>query len=261
MAFSIFDVTSTVSITSNKKNPMKKLILNVLVVAVALSLTVLSSCRFGCVKGSGHQVTQTNKVSDFTKIDISGGFKVNLKQDSSQVVSITADDNLMKYIRTSVDGDRLRISTKRNLCGSGELVINISVKTLESIKSSGAIDLNSEGKIVTKDLYFGLNGASKVNMDLDAANVTTEGSGSAEINLKGQATSHKVSLSGSGKIYALDFVVGSYDIETTGASHCEINVQHDLNVNTTGASEIQYRGNPTNVNSHKTGASSLTKIN
>ena len=240
---------------------MKKLILNILVIATALSLSMLSSCRFGCTKGSGHQVTQTNKVSDFTRIDISGGFKVNLKQDSSQIVSINADDNLMKYIRTSVNGDRLRIYTSRNICGSGEMVINIGVKSLESIKSSGAIDLNSDGKLVTKDLHFELNGASKINMDLDAANVTTEGSGSAEINLKGQATSHTISLSGSGKVYALDFVVGSYDIETTGASHCEINVLHNLNVNTTGASEIQYRGNPTNVNNHKTGASSLTKIN
>ena len=200
-------------------------------------------------------------MADFKQIDISGGFKVNLKQDSSLNVSITADDNLMKYIRTSDDDGRLHIYTKRNLCGSGELVINIGVKNLEKIKSSGAIDVTSDGKIVTKDLSFELNGASKINMDLDAANVTTEGSGSVEINLKGQATSHKVQLAGSGKIYALDFVVGSYDIETTGASHCEINVLHDLNVNTTGASDIQYRGNPANVNSHKTGASTLTKIN
>jgi hypothetical protein len=206
-------------------------------------------------------ITESHKMGDFKQIDISGGFKVNLKQDSSLNVSITADDNLMKYILTSDDDGRLHIYTKKNLCGSGELVINIGVKNLEKIKSSGAIDLSSDGKIVTKDLSFELNGASKVNMELDAANVTTEGSGSAEIKLKGQATSHKIQLAGSGKIYALDFVVGSYDIETTGASHCEINVLHDLNVNTTGASDIQYRGNPSNVNSHKTGASTLTKIN
>ena len=42
-------------------------------------------------------------MSDFKQIDISGGFKVNLKQDSSMTVSITADDNLMKYIRTEID--------------------------------------------------------------------------------------------------------------------------------------------------------------
>jgi hypothetical protein len=227
----------------------------------AIILFSVSSCRFGCVKGSGHLITESHKMGDFKQIDISGNFKVNLKQDSSMGVSITADDNLMKYIRTSDEDGRLHISTKKSLCGSGELVINIGIKNLDKIKTSGAIEVNSDGRIVTKDLSFELNGASKINMDLDAASVTTEGNGSVDITLKGQASSHKLEMAGSGKLHALDFVVGSYDIETTGASQCQINVLHDLNVNTTGASDIQYKGNPANVNSHKTGASSLTKIN
>jgi hypothetical protein len=240
---------------------MKKLYFNAILLIAVVSVTMLSSCRFGCIKGSGHQVTETRKGGDFVKIEISGGFKVNLKQDSSLSMTITADDNLMKYIKSSVDGDRLHVYTKKNLCGSGEIVINIGVKNLEEIKASGAVDISSDGKLNTKDLSLRLNGASKVNMDLNAANVTTEGNGASEITLKGQATSHKVELAGSGKIYALDFVVGSYDIQTTGASHCEINVLKDLNVNTTGAAEIQYRGNPSSVNSHKTGAATITKVN
>lgn len=240
---------------------MKKAHLNALLFITAISLTILSSCRFGCIKGSGHQISETHQMGDFTQIDISGGFKVNLKQDSSLAITVNADDNLMKYIHTSISGDRLRIYSKINLCSSGEIVINIGVKNLDRIKTSGAVNVNSDGKLTTKDLSIDLNGASKINMDINAANVTTEGSGSAEINLKGQASSHRISLSGSGKIYAFDFVVGSYDIETTGASECEINVLHDLTVNTTGASDIKYRGNPSNINSHKTGASTLTKVN
>lgn len=244
----------------NKITPMKAKHLNAILFIAVISLSVLSSCRFGCIKGSGHQVSETHKMGDFTQIDISGGFKVNLKQDSSLAVSITADDNLMKYIHTTIEGDRLRIYSRKNFCGSGEIMINIGVKNLDRIKTSGAVDVTSDGKLNTKDISIDLNGASKVNMDLNAANVSTEGSGASEIHLKGQASSHKVHLTGSGKIYALDFVVGSYDIETTGASECEINVLHDLNVNTTGASEIKYRGNPASINTHKTGASSVTKI-
>ncbi len=94
-----------------------------------------------CVKGSGHMITESHKMGDFKQIDISGGFKVNLKQDSSMAVSITADDNLMKYIRSTSDDDgRLHIYTKKNLCGSGEMVINIGVKNLDKIKSSGAVE-------------------------------------------------------------------------------------------------------------------------
>ncbi len=240
---------------------MNKLYSIAILFVAAISLSVLSSCRFGCVKGSGHQVTENHKAGDFTRLDISGRFKIHLKQDSSLTVSVTADDNLMKYIHINPEGDRLRIYSKKNICGSGELVLNIGVKNLEVIKTSGGINLVTDGKLNTKDLHFELNGASKIDMDLNADNLITEGSGSTDITLRGQATSHKIEFAGSGKVKAGDFVVGSYDIETTGASDCTINVLKDLNVNTTGAADIKYRGNPTNVNTSKTGAASVTKIN
>ncbi|HTD41488.1 MAG TPA: head GIN domain-containing protein [Mucilaginibacter sp.] len=240
---------------------MKKSYSIAILFVAALSLSVLSSCRFGCIKGSGHQVTEQHKAGNFTRLDISGSFRVNLKQDSSLNVSVTADDNLMKYIHVNIDGDRLHIYSKKNLCSSGEMVLNIGVKNLEEIKASGGINLVSDGKLNTKDLRFKLNGASKVDMDLNADNVITEGNGSTEMNLRGQASSHKIEFAGSGKINALDFVVGSYDIETTGASECNINVLKDLNVNTTGAADIKYRGNPSSVNTNKMGAATVTKIN
>jgi hypothetical protein len=240
---------------------MKKIYLTSILFIAVVSLALLPSCRLGCVKGSGNHVTQNLKVDKFSNIYIEGGFKVVLKQDSSYKVSIDADDNLQQYIHTESDGGELHIHSRKNLCSSGEMVINIGVANLEELRGSGAVDFTSDGKLNTKDLKIRLNGAGKVDMDLTAANVIIEGSGSNEITLKGQATSNKVDLMGAGKILALDFVVGSYDIHTTGSSHCEINVLNSLDVNTTGASEIQYRGNPSHVNSSKTGASSLTKVN
>jgi Putative auto-transporter adhesin, head GIN domain len=240
---------------------MKKLHLTSILFIAIVSLALLPSCRFHCVKGSGNHVTQNVSMGKFSHIYIEGGYKVVLKQDSSYKVSITADDNLMQYIHTESDGGELHIHSRKNMCGSGEIVINIGVGNLEELRGAGAVDFTSDGKLNTKDLKIKLDGAGKVDLDLTAANVITEGSGSNEITLKGQATSNKVDLMGSGKIYALDFVVGAYDIHTTGASHCEINVLNSLDVNTTGASEIQYRGNPSHVNSSKTGASTLTKVN
>ncbi|WP_158828299.1 hypothetical protein [Mucilaginibacter lacusdianchii] len=49
----------------------------------ALGISILSSCHFGEVKGSGHRITETRKVDDFTKIELSGGYNVKLKQDNS----------------------------------------------------------------------------------------------------------------------------------------------------------------------------------
>jgi len=239
---------------------MKKIHLALVIIA-AFTLGSLSACRFNCVHGSGHMVSDDRKVSDFNMISISGDYKVVLKQDSSMSLKITADDNLLKYIKTEVNGDRLHIYSKRNLCNNDQMTINIGIRNLEELKASGAVEVESDGNIRTQDLHFKLSGATKITMNLNAANVTTSGSGATELNLKGQATSHDIDLSGVGHVYAFDFVVGSCDIQTSGAGHCEVNVLNSLSVHSSGASEVRYRGNPSNVTNDKSGASSVEKVN
>lgn len=241
---------------------MKKSYSQIIILIAILSVSLLSSSckRFRRVHGSGTSATEKRTVIDFTKVDISGSFKVTLVQDSSSVITVTADDNLLKYIKTSIDGGELRIYTTKNLDSQTEMTVTIGVKKLEEVSASGGVEILSKGRINTGNFRFDLSGSTNVNMDLSAADVRTECSGSTELKLKGQAASHNVELSGSGDIEALDFVVGKYNIETSGASKCRINVLKELSVNTSGASEIEYRGNPSNVSNEKSGSSSITKI-
>jgi hypothetical protein len=238
---------------------MKKAGLAIAVIACA-SLSIISSCKLVCTHGSGKITTEQRKANDFSKIDISGAYKIHLKQDSSLAISITGDDNLLKYVSTSVEGDKLIIKTKKTVCFDDSLVINIGIRKLEEIKSSGAVEVSSTGKINTGDLSIHLSGASKVNLDLNAANVNSHGSGVSELNLTGQAATHQVEFSGVGKINAYDFVVGEYTIRTSGASHCKINVLKTLNIHSSGASEVKYKGSPSTVNNDKSGASNVEKV-
>lgn len=239
---------------------MKRNSLAIAVIIAGAFLSILPSCKFACTQGSGKPATEQRKANDFKRIDISGAFKIHLKQDSSLSITVTGDDNLLKYISTSVDGDKLTIKTKKTMCFDDSLVVNIGIRNLTEIKSSGAIEVSSTGKIITGDLNIHLSGASKVNLDLNAANVKSEGSGVSELNLTGQATSHNVKFSGVGKLNAFDFVVSDYNISSSGASHCKINVLKTLNVHSTGASDIKYKGSPSTVNNDKTGASHIEKV-
>ncbi|HZY39581.1 MAG TPA: head GIN domain-containing protein [Mucilaginibacter sp.] len=239
---------------------MKRLHLQILAAVAGFALFGLSSCMLNCVHGSGNMKTENRKVGDFNRLSISGVYKVVLKQDSSLGVTITADDNLLKYIKTTVSGGKLRIYSKRNFCNEGELTLSIGVRNLEELSASGVVEVNSDGKINAKDMHFDLSGASKITMDINAANVTTSGEGASELNLKGQATSHNIDLSGDGKVYALDFVVGSCEIESSGVGHCEVNVLNSLSIHSSGASEVKYRGNPSNITNDKSGASSIEKV-
>lgn len=223
-------------------------------------VATLSACDNECVKGSGKEASADHKVENFTKLKISGGYKVILKQDSSLSVHVTGDDNLLSYLKIENSGDELRISSKTNFCSSHDFTLTIGVKKLEAIENSGAIEMSNQDTLRTGNLEMRFNGASKVDMNINADRLTTRGAGSTEVKLKGQASTHNVKMTGSGSLNAFDFVVGSYDIETTGAVDSKINVLKDLNVHSTGAASVQYKGNPSNVSTTKTGAADVKKV-
>lgn len=224
-----------------------------------LLLSVWSSCSDSCVKGSGKSVTEDRKVGAFTKLNFSGAYKVILKQGAA-AVKVTTDDNLLKLIETEVSGDELKISTKGNVCNAGTMEIDITNPDFQGVKSAGAVDLSSNGKLNLKDFDLELAGASKVNLDMNAANVKTLASGTADINLKGQATENMVTMSGAGNLNAVDFVVANYQVETSGFSKCKINVLKELTVNVSGAGSVEYKGNPTKINNQHSGMTSIKKI-
>jgi hypothetical protein len=235
--------------------------INILFIAIAaVSLSLLSSCHIGCMKGSGNSVTENRKIAGFSKIDISGGFNINIKQDSSNTVTVTGDDNLLKYIRTEVSGNKLRIYTRKNFCQDAPVAITVGFRQLEEIKGAGAIELTSAGRLNLQNLKLEFSGASKINLDLSAADVATSVKGATTIALAGQAASHNIKASGVAKVQAFDFIVGKYDIKTSGSGNCQINVLKSLKVNTSGVSTIEYRGNPSEVETNKSGSSKVTKV-
>ncbi len=235
-------------------------VLNIGILAAGIILQ-LSSCDNNCIIGSGNQTTETRKVNDFTKIDISGGYIIKLVQDSSLSLTVTADDNVQQHIKTDVSGDKLRITNKNICTSSGEVIVVIGVRNLEELKASGAVEVSSDGMINTKDLNISLSGSTQVTLAINAARLSTHASGSSEINLTGQASEHDLELSGSSNVNAFELVTGVYNISTSGSSDCNINVLQELNVHSSGSSSIKYRGNPSSVNNDKSGSSSIEKVN
>lgn len=229
--------------------------------ALSVSVLVLSSCgEMDCISGSGKQVSTVRNVGEFRSVETSGSIKVVLKQGGTNSLRVIADDNIQDKIETEVRGNKLIIDMDGNFCDAGEITVYITSKEYDGVDASGAVEIISDGKLNVKDFELDLSGSSKVTLDLNAANVRTSSSGASEIHLKGQSTTHELDLSGSSSIEALDFVVSKYRIESSGASNSRINVLNELSISSSGASEVQYRGNPTNIKNSESGASSLKKI-
>ncbi|MCJ8210911.1 DUF2807 domain-containing protein [Mucilaginibacter sp. RS28] len=237
---------------------MKKL--SALLFAAAIVASAVTSCKIGCEKGSGHQTSQSRKLGAFSRIDIEGGYDVTLKQDSSMSLTLSGDDNLLQYVKSEVNGNALQIRTTKNVCGKSPLKLVIGFKNIDELNTAGGIELHGDGKFNVQNLKLTFAGATKAKLDINAATVETNGSGATDLTLSGQASSHKVTLSGEGKLHAFDLVTGKYRIETSGATDCEVNVLNELSINSTGASEVKYKGNPGTIHNDHAGASKVEHV-
>jgi hypothetical protein len=211
-----------------------------------------TTANFGCIEGSGNSTTQDRQMEGFTQIKLNGDYTVTLTQSNTMVVGVTADDNLQQYVSTTVSNGMLTISTTANICGSANISITIGIGTLTSLVAGGKDGISSEGTITTDSLSFTYSGAETVNLDLSVTTLNT--------SVTGKATTHEISVSGSSTLNALDLQVSTFVTHTSGSGKYYVSVSETLTANTTGASVIEYQGNPTVTNNNK-GSSKITQIN
>jgi hypothetical protein len=237
---------------------MKSICLAVLS-AGASSYGGASQSQLGCIEGSGNSTTDKRQMSNFTQINLEGDYTVTLTQDSSMMVAITADDNLLQYITTTVKGGTLVISTTENICSSSVIAISIGIDTLSGLTAAGKDQITASGTITAQNLSLQFSGADTLTLDLTATGLTTSVNGQATINLTGSATSHSINVSGNGTLSALGFAVNNFTTNTSGAGKYQVSVADAMTLHTTGSSDVEYSGNPTIVDDNK-GSSKITKV-
>src|SRR5690606_9305692 len=107
------------------------------------------------ITGSGGVKKETRDAGrSFEEIAVSGQYKVYVSQGSRQEITVEAEENLLPYIETKIDGDELGIGTKRgyNIRPTKDVVVRITVVKLDAIAASGSSNFFSEGSIKGNDL-------------------------------------------------------------------------------------------------------------
>ena len=96
------------------------------------------------------------------------------------------------------------------------------------------------GAITGSDANFDVSGASTIQLEGSASNVVIDGSGASRVNLGG-------------------FTVDNVDIELGCASSGTVKLDGRLDANLSGASKLEYIGEPTMGTINTSGGSTLSK--
>jgi len=145
---------------------------------------------------------------------------------------------------------------------------------------SGASDGEVAGFRSSRDFDLSISGASELDMDMETGNFKCEMSGASRLNGDIKAAGSKIVMSGASKIEVEGsggnieleasgackatmekFTVNDADIELSGASTAKMDVTGKLDIILSGASTLEYSGNPAIGNIDVSGGSRLEKVN
>lgn len=235
---------------------MKRLIPIALVLA-----TAVTACKTHCAEDTGVRVSHVNTVDRFDELELKGPVKLVMKQDESYAITVEADSSVAEKVKYSVSRGTLKISfDPETYCGTDSIVVHAGIGNLKSIKLEGAGILGSEGPINLTDLDIDVRGSGKVDVAMNVAALETDVEGTASMRLVGQAGSHTVKSKGVLNLDAFDFVVGEYKLNIEGTGKSNINALNKLDVESSGASEVFYKGRPKQINKKKTGNARLEHV-
>ena len=186
-------------------------------------LLLLSACGLAVVPGSGKIVEEARDVYSFSQVVFSAPGELTIKQNGHEGLVIEADDNLLQYIYTSVQGDVLYISVEPKaiqLYPSKPIRYTLDVTALTRVALNGSGVIRSS-ELIASNLDFDLNGSGDIFIDAVKSQTTTlDLDGSGEYRFDSLMTNQfTVSLDGSGDVAMQEVIAKTADLSIDGSGN------------------------------------------
>jgi hypothetical protein len=206
-------------------------------VAVASIVALACTLAGADVKGSGKSRSEQRTVPAFKGLSVSGAIEVQVTVGGTQSVALTGDDNVVPLIRTRVSKGTLVVDSKTSYSSKTPLVLRITAPSLEALSSSGAC-----------------NGFVK---GIKAGRFSLNLSGASRFELTGTAEQLAIEASGASDIRARQLRASAVTANSSGSSAIELTASDTLAAQSSGASAIDYWGNPATVARDVSGVGSI----
>ena len=210
------------------------------------------------VRGSGETAIEQRSESGFDAVALRGIGTLYIEQGDEESVEIEAEDNLLPYLETRVEGTKLIIGTKSrvSLRPTRPVIIRVTMNHLDRLEISGSGDADGNGLSVD-DLAIVVSGSGNVELsELDARSLRVRISGSGTVSVSGAAEAQNLTISGSGDYRSNDLATAEASVRITGSGSADISASDSLEATISGSGSVRYWGSPT-VESTVTGSGSI----
>lgn len=215
-------------------------VLAIAVLAVGIVLAVRNSgsgtTSSTGLTGSGIAATQTRTLPAFTAVDLNGANNITVHVGGTQAVAVHGDDNLIKYVTTTVQDATLAVGQSHGFSTRSPMSVEITVPALDAVTLSGAGVLYVDG--VTADHF------------------SVRAPGSGVLSVTGTTTALDATLSGSGDVRLDNLAARDATATVSGSGRIQVNASQSLDATVSGDGVIIYTGGPT-VTKNVTGTGAI----
>ncbi|AWX45542.1 hypothetical protein HME9304_02563 [Flagellimonas maritima] len=236
-----------------------KIIFNIFLVAI---LTLLISCENESIRASNSVTTTAYSFSNYSALEIHGDFDAFVTfSDTEEAINIEANSNLQDKIVVSKSGNVLKIRLQDNLTISGNVTLKIYISTnnISRFEIFGDSSVTLENALIAENAEFNLFGDSQFLGEIALDRLSLNARGDSSVNLFGTVTSLDATLSGDSFLEDYDLIVDDLDIKLNGDSEAYLSVTNTIDMNASGDSELNYKGNAEIVRLQLSGDARISK--
>ena len=209
------------------------------VTVVAIGVLIGSAVRStgSPTRGSGVSVTDYRQLAPFSTVELGGANTVLIRVGPDQSVAVTADDNLVHHVTTTVRGGTLVIANSGAFTTNTPMTVAVSAPSLDAVTLSGSGTVTVDGVRATRF----------------AATL----SGTGTVTASGTAERLTAVLGGSGTMQLGDLTGQDVTARLDGTGTMNVRATATLDASLTGVGSIVYSGSPS-ITTHNAGTGSIT---
>lgn len=224
----------------------------------------LSACNLNIntgENGNGKVVTEEREVTaDFTEVRGSAGLEVYLIQGNENKIVVEADENLLQYIETDIEGGKLHVTTSENIGNSKAKKVYVTFKELNVVEASSGADVTGNSVIKSQSLTLKSSSGADLEVEVFAQELTAKSSSGADLKISGKVSSLNADASSGSELDAKQLLVINCSAEASSGAEVTVNVQEKLETNVSSGGNINYYGNPISVNSNESHSGNVNKM-
>ncbi len=172
------------------------------------------------LRGNGRQFTQTFVTADaYNSIHVSDGIEVTVSA-SAEYISVTADENIIKYVTTDRSGRTLRFSANSRVIDGGTVQVTVPASTtLRNLTAENGGSINCETPLGYGNVNIQTSGGGRVVADItEAGRLTMKISSASSFKGSAECRSCDITLSNASRVDARIKSLGDCRLNCSGAS-------------------------------------------